>query len=81
MRLILLGCVKLIKREYERNKSLDEFNSLCDLINTYAPEKGNKGLNQKTKIIEVTFEDNTTKRFESINEDCTVFRVQSWNDT
>lgn len=62
------GLRKLIKREYERNKSLNEFNSLCDLINTYAPEKGNKGLNQKTKIIEVTFEDNTTKRFESINE-------------
>ena len=62
------GLRKLIKREFERNNNLNAFNELCLLIKSYEIPKGNKGLNQKTKTVQVTFEDGTVKHFESINE-------------
>lgn len=62
------GLRKLIKREFERNNELSAFNELCLLINSYEVPKGNRGLNQKTKTIQVTFEDGSVKQFESINE-------------
>ena len=62
------GLRKLIKRDFERRGKDLEFKELCNKVANLPARKGNRGRNQTTTLVKVTYPDDSSKIFKSINE-------------